>query len=100
MLGQGALPERLESECSAEVEETAQCLAENYRARSVDGIHDLCLKLGDLSRNELTRRVASPDLLTHVDRLVRSRRLLELRIAGEKRVVAAEDAARYPDALG
>ena len=31
---------------------------------------------------------------------MRARRLLELRIAGEKRLVAAEDAARYRDALG
>ena len=34
------------------------------------------------------------------DRLVRARRLLELRIAGERRLIAAEDAARYRDALG
>ncbi len=85
---------------SHEVEETAQCLVENYRARSVDGIHDLCLKLGDLSREELALRVESPDLLVQVDRLVRARRLLELRIAGDKRLIAAEDAARYRDALG
>src|SRR6185437_3677414 len=30
----------------------------------------------------------------------RARRLLELRVAGEKRLIAAEDAARYRDALG
>ena len=35
-----------------------------------------------------------------MDRLIRSRRLLELRIAGEKRLIAAEDAARYRDGLG
>jgi ATP-dependent Lhr-like helicase len=39
-------------------------------------------------------------LLQHVDRLVRARRLLELRIGGERRLIAAEDAARYRDALG
>ena len=44
--------------------------------------------------------MVSPDLLSHVDRLVRSRRLLELRIAGERRLIAAEDAARYRDGLG
>jgi ATP-dependent Lhr-like helicase len=70
------------------------------RARSADGIHDLCLRLGDLSREELARRVVSSDLLQHVDRLVRARRLLELRIGGERRLIAAEDAARYRDALG
>jgi ATP-dependent Lhr-like helicase len=44
--------------------------------------------------------VATPELLTHVDRLVRARRLVELRVAGERRLIAAEDAARYRDGLG
>jgi len=100
LLGEADLRELLDADAIAEVVETAQCLAENYRARSADGIHDLCLKLGDLSREELQRRVTEPELLQHVDRLIRARRLLELRIAGERRLVAAEDAARYRDALG
>ena len=100
ILGEADLRELLDTDAIAEVEEAAQCLAENYRARSADGIHDLCLRLGDLTREELGRRVASADLLAHVDRLIRSRRLLELRIAGEKRLIAAEDAARYRDGLG
>ncbi|KAA6461840.1 DEAD/DEAH box helicase [Acidobacteria bacterium AB60] len=100
ILGEADLRELLSSDAIAEVEEVAQCLAENYRARSADGMHDLCLKLGDLSREELARRVSSPDLLGEIERLVRARRLLELRIAGEKRLIAAEDAARYRDALG
>jgi ATP-dependent Lhr-like helicase len=100
LLGEADLRELLDADAIAEVEEAAQCLAENFRARSADGIHDLCLKLGDLSREELARRVISPDLLTQVDRLIRSRRLLDLRIAGEKRLIAAEDAARYRDGLG
>ena len=100
LLGEADLRELLDAEAIAEVEETAQCLTESYRARSVDGMHDLCLRLGDLSREELARRVVSADLLNDVDRLVRSRRLLELRIAGERRLIAAEDAARYRDGLG
>ncbi len=100
LLGEADLRELLDADAIAEVEEAAQCLTENSRARSADGIHDLCLRLGDLSREELSRRIASLDLLAHVDRLIRSRRLLELRIAGEKRLVAQEDAARYRDGLG
>jgi ATP-dependent Lhr-like helicase len=100
LLGEADLRELLDENAIAEVEEAAQCLAENYRARSADGIHDLCLKLGDLSQAEVARRVANPDLLEALPRLVRARRLLELRIAGEKRFIAAEDAARYRDALG
>ena len=100
ILGEADLRELLDADVISEVEQGAQCLSENMRARSADGIHDLCLRLGDLSRDEIAARVAEPDLLEHVDRLVRARRLLELRIAGERRVIAAEDAARYRDALG
>ena len=100
LLGEADLRELLDADAIAEVEEAAQCLAENYRARSADGIHDLCLRLGDLSREELARRIVNPELLEQVDRLVRARRLLDLRIAGERRLIAVEDAARYRDALG
>ncbi len=100
LLGEADLRELLDAEAIAEVEETAQCLAENFRARSADGIHDLCLKLGDLSRAEIALRIADQSLLESLERLIRSRRLLELRISGEKRLIAAEDAARYRDGLG
>jgi ATP-dependent Lhr-like helicase len=100
LLGEADLRELLDADAIAEVEEIAQCLAETHRARSADGIHDLCLRLGDLTRAEVARRVVDASLLESIDRLVRSRRLLELRIAGEKRLIAAEDAARYRDALG
>ncbi len=100
LLGEADLRELLDADAIAEVEENAQCLNENYRARSADGIHDLCLRLGDLSREELARRVVSAELLAHVERLIRARRLLEVRIGGERRLIAAEDAARYRDGLG
>jgi ATP-dependent helicase Lhr and Lhr-like helicase len=104
LLGEADLRELLDADAIAEVEEAAQCLTESYRARSADGIHDLLLKLGDLSRAELARRVADAALLESLDRLLRARRLLELRIAPEgdnvRRLIAVEDAARYRDALG
>ncbi|MGB6724507.1 MAG: DEAD/DEAH box helicase [Terracidiphilus sp.] len=100
ILGEADLRELLDADAIADVEEAAQCLTESHRARTADGIHDLCLRLGDLSRAELALRIASPDLLAHVDRLIRARRLLELNIVGERRLIAAEDAARYRDALG
>src|SRR6476469_9147282 len=61
---------------------------------------DLPLLLGDLTREELSRRVVDPGVLESLDRLLRARRLLELRIAGERRIIAVEDAGRYRDALG
>jgi ATP-dependent Lhr-like helicase len=100
LLGEADLRELLDPDAIDEVEQAVQCVAENYRARTADGIHDLCLRLGDLSREELARRVDSADLLPHVVRLIRARRILELRIAGECRLIASEDAARYRDGLG
>ncbi|HJZ21760.1 MAG TPA: hypothetical protein VJ226_12420, partial [Bradyrhizobium sp.] len=100
LLGEADLRELLDLDAIAEVEETAQCLAENYRARNADGVHDLCLRLGDLTQEELAKRVVDSSVLETIPRLVRARRLLELRIAGERRLIAVEDAARYRDALG
>ena len=100
LLGDADLRELLDGDAIAEVEEQLQMLGENYRARSADAIHDLLLRLGDLSREELSQRLASQDLLTSIGRLLRAQRLLEIRIAGNKRLIAVEDAARYRDALG
>ena len=100
LLGDADLRELLDADAIAEVEEQLQCLVDTYRARSADGIHDLLLRIGDLSREELARRLAAPDLMSHLERLLRARRLLEIKLAGEKRLIAVEDAARYRDALG
>jgi len=100
LLGDADLRELLDADAIAEVEEQLQALTETTRARSADGIHDLLLRLGDLSREELTRRVASADLLESLTHLVRAKRLLEIKIANEKRLIAVEDAGRYRDALG
>ena len=100
LLGEADLRELLDLHAMAEVEAQAQCLDENYRAHSADGIHDLCLRLGDLSRPELLNRLISKELIENLGKLVTSHRLLEVRIAREVRWIAAEDAARYRDAVG
>ncbi|HWT64496.1 MAG TPA: helicase-related protein, partial [Terracidiphilus sp.] len=100
LMGEADLRELLDADAIAQVEESAQCLTEPQRARSADGIHDLCLRLGDLSLDEIARRLADQALLEAVPRLVRARRLVEIRIAGDRRFIAAEDAARYRDGLG
>ena len=100
LLGDADLRELLDADAIAEVEEQLQLLGESYRVRSVDGMHDLLLRLGDLTRQELSLRLVSQDLLSSLDRLLRAKRLLEIKITGEKRLIAVEDAARYRDALG
>jgi ATP-dependent Lhr-like helicase len=83
--------------------------------RHADALHDLLLWLGDLTIDEIRRRadvasmtdagVTRPALEPGavdgwIDALVRDRRIVRVRIAGEERFVAVEDAARYRDALG
>jgi ATP-dependent helicase Lhr and Lhr-like helicase len=100
LLGDADLRELLDAEAISEVEEQLQGLLETQRIRSADGIHDLLLRIGDLSREELLRRLADAELLGQLERLLRARRMLEIKITGEKRLIAVEDAARYRDALG
>jgi ATP-dependent Lhr-like helicase len=66
----------------------------------MDGVHDLLLRLGDLTRAELRLRCVTEEVADTVGKLMRARRVLEVHVAGEKRLIAVEDAARYRDALG
>ncbi len=100
LLGDADLRELLDPNAIEETEEQLQMLADDYRARSMDGVHDMLLRLGDLNRAELLRRTTSPEVAITVDRLQKARRVLELKFGAEKRLIAVEDAARYRDALG
>ncbi len=100
LLGEADLRELLDADAMAEIEEQQQCLVDPFRARTADGLHDLLLRLGDLTQAELALRVVDASVLESIARLIRTRRLLEVRIAGEKRLIAIEDSARYRDGLG
>jgi ATP-dependent Lhr-like helicase len=100
LMGDADLRELLDASAIEEVEEQLQALVENYRAKSVDGVHDLLLRLGDLSRDELVRRSTGIDVDAVAAKLVRARRALEIQMLGEKRLIAIEDAAKFRDALG
>ena len=100
LLGDADLRELLDVGAIEETEEQLQCIVEGYKARNLDGVHDLLLRLGDLTRVELAARSTTPEVAESVDRLLRARRVLELMFAGEKRLIAVEDAARVRDALG
>ncbi len=100
LMGDADLRELLDINAIEETEEQLQCLADTYRARNMDGVHDLLLRLGDLTRVELQLRCVTEEVADSVAKLMRARRVLEVQIAGEKRLIAVEDAARYRDALG
>ena len=100
LLGDADLRELLDADAIAEVENQLQVLMEAQRVRNADGMHDLLLRLGDLSRVEIERRLVSRELMPLLEKLLRAHRVMEIRIADEKRLIAVEDAARYRDALG
>ena len=100
LMGDADLRELLDVNAIEETEEQLQCVAETYRARNMDGVHDLLLRLGDLTRAELRLRCVTEDVADTIAKLARARRVLEVQVAGEKRWIAVEDAARYRDALG
>src|SRR5207244_3013134 len=60
--------------------------------RTPDGLHDVLRTRGDLRSGEYDRSLA--------DQLLAERRAVVVRVAGDKRLIAAEDAGRYRDALG
>jgi ATP-dependent helicase Lhr and Lhr-like helicase len=100
LLGESDLRELLDAAALDEVEAQLQGLDPERQARHADGVHDLLLRLGELSESELARRSATPEVAASIEDLVRARRVLRIRIAGEARFIAVEDAARYRDAFG
>jgi ATP-dependent helicase Lhr and Lhr-like helicase len=100
LLGEAELRQLLDEGSLADLEAHLQHLAPGGRARSADGIADLLLRLGDLTRAEVAGRSEGEAAAASLDALVGERRAVPLLIGGEERFVAVEDAARYRDALG
>ncbi len=101
LLGQDELRELIEPEALEEVELSLQHLTEHGRAGDRDGLQQILRRLGDLTAAEAEARVAEGySAGSMLENLVRERRAAEVRINGEQRFIAAEDAGLYRDALG
>jgi len=100
LLGDTDLRELLDGAALDEVEAKLQAQEPDYQARHADGLHDLLLKLGDLSDAEIAARCVRPEVAASVAELINARRAVRVRIAGEARTVPVEYAGRYRDALG
>ncbi len=97
LLGSEAIRELLDPEALIEVEAQLQRLDSERHARDVEGAADLLRALGDLTEAEAAQRGAAPRWLAE---LGAARRAITVRIAGEQRWIAIEDAGRVRDALG
>ncbi len=96
ILGEASLRELLSPEVLQEQERILQRLT--YPLKNADAVHDSLLALGDLRVDELAARV--PAGAAWLAELEAAGRVLRVRVAGEERVAAVEDAARLRDALG
>ena len=99
LLGAEELRELLDPGALADIELELQLLADGRRARSADELHDVLRKVGDLSAAEVDLRCEG-DGGGWLEVLLRERRAIIVSVAGEERYIAADDAARYRDALG
>ena len=97
LLGATELRELLDADALADVEREITRLADDRRAHGIDAVHDLLRSVGDLTSDEAIARGATAHELAELEE---SRRAIRVRIAGEQRWLAIEDAGRVRDALG
>jgi ATP-dependent Lhr-like helicase len=100
LIGDTELRDLLDESVLDTLEQELQHLPVRFHTRSTDAVHDLLLRLGDLSRAEIETRSEAGIADPAIDELVKTRRIFSVRLAGEQRFIAVEDAARYRDAIG
>ena len=97
LMGSPELRDLLDENAIAESIADAQRLSEPRKARGPDQTHDLLREVGDLSTAEAVARGATE---ADLQQLRSTRRAITVRVAGELRWLAIEDAGRVRDALG
>ena len=97
LLGATELRELLDADALAEVEREVARLAPDRHAHGIDAVHDLLRAVGDLTTDEAIARGATAQDLAGLEE---QRRAIRVRVAGEQRWLAIEDAGRVRDALG
>jgi ATP-dependent Lhr-like helicase len=103
LLGEAVLRELLDAADIEALERSLQRLDEEQALRNADDLHDLLLGIGDLTEAEIRLRCrpgSSAGPSEWLRALEREKRILLLRFPDGSRWVAAEDAARFRDALG
>ncbi|MFJ9691984.1 ATP-dependent helicase [Kitasatospora sp. NPDC101183] len=97
LLGQAELSELLDPQVLADLEAELQRLTPERRVKDAEGVADALRLLGPLTEAELTTRGAEPLWALELEA---ARRVIAVRIGGEQRWAAIEDAGRLRDALG
>ena len=101
LLGQADLRELLDPAVVDGTERELQRLAPDRKCRDVEGLADLLRTIGPLTAEEVAARCTVPEAAAGwLAELARTRRALEVRVGGQARWAAIEDAGRLRDALG
>jgi ATP-dependent Lhr-like helicase len=101
LLGQEELRELISAEALENVEADLQHRSDRTRAATRDALADVLRRVGDLTVHEAQERVlAGVDAASLLAELERERRAIVLRVGGEPRWIAADDAGTYRDAFG
>ena len=101
LLGQAELRELLDPLVVEDAEREMQRLAPGRACQNAEAVADMLRALGPLTTAEVALRSADPaQAAGWLTSLAAQRRVLDLRIAGEQRWAAIEDAGRLRDALG
>ncbi len=101
LLGQEELRELIDPAALEEVEAQLQHRTEAGRAADRDALQQVLRNVGDLSAEECAQRVTEGySAASMLEKLVAERRVALVRIAGEERCIAGEDAGLFRDALG
>jgi ATP-dependent Lhr-like helicase len=97
LLGTEELRELIDPAAIDALELELQRLVSERRVTGAEGLADMLRTLGDLTTDEAMARGATPAWL---ESLEASRRAIRVRVSGEQRWCAIEDASRFRDALG
>jgi ATP-dependent Lhr-like helicase len=97
LLGSDDLRELLDPAALATTELELQRLDERAAPRDADAALDVLRAVGDLADEEAAARGISAEW---IEALLLARRAVRARVASQSRVIAADDAGRYRDALG
>ena len=101
LLGQEELRELIDPDALVEVEAQLQHRTEAGRAGDRDALQQVLRNVGDLTAEECVERVTEGySAASMLEKLVAERRVAMVRIGGEERYIAGEDAGLYRDALG
>ncbi|HJU51574.1 MAG TPA: DEAD/DEAH box helicase [Acidimicrobiia bacterium] len=100
LLGEGELADLISPDVVAMVELELQHLTPERRATSADGVVDLLRDLGPLSKDDIEVRSDLADFSASFEELLRTGRMVAIRLGGRQCYAASEDISRLRDGLG